>query len=69
MPVEVKREGIRLVERREAENEARLEALRDTARAGISDIAEGRFKDFDRREAVAGPTCRIGATRARRTVL
>ena len=49
---EVMREGIRLVERREAENEARLEAMRNAARAGIADIAEGRFKEFDGREAL-----------------
>ena len=49
---EVMREGIRLVEHQEAENEARLEALRDAARAGIADIAEGRFKEFDKREAL-----------------
>ena len=38
---EVMRERIRLVERQEAENEARLEAMRNAAHAGIADIAEG----------------------------
>ena len=49
---EVMREGIRLIERQEAENEARLEVLRDAACAGIADIAEGRFKEFGRRKAL-----------------
>ena len=49
---EVMREGIRLVERQEAEVEARLEAMRDAARAGIADIAESRFSEFDGREAL-----------------
>ena len=44
---EVMREGIRLVERQEAENEARLEAMRNAAHAGIADIAEGRLREFD----------------------
>lgn len=44
---EVMREGLRLIERREAENEARLKAMREAANAGIADIAEGRFRTFD----------------------
>ena len=49
---EVMREGIRLVERQEAEIEARLEAMRDAARVGIADIAERRFNEFDGRETL-----------------
>ena len=44
---EVLREGIRLVERQEAEDEARLKALREAANAGIADIDAGRFRSFD----------------------
>ncbi len=44
---EVLREGLRLVEQREAEDASRLEALRAAARAGIADIEAGRFKTFD----------------------
>ena len=41
------REGLRLVERREAEDEVRLQALREAAEAGIADIAAGRYRVFD----------------------
>lgn len=44
---EVLRAGIRLVERMEAEDEARLTALREAARIGIADIETGRFQSFD----------------------
>lgn len=43
---EVLREGLRLVERRESEDKARLKSLRDAARLGIADIEAGRFRDF-----------------------
>lgn len=44
---EVLREGLRLVERREAEDELRLAALREAARIGIADIDAGAFRSFD----------------------
>lgn len=44
---EVLREGLRLVEQREAEDVHRLEALRAAVRQGAEDIAAGRFKYFD----------------------
>ena len=44
---EVLREGLRLVEQRETEDAARLEALRAAVNAGIADIDAGRFKTFD----------------------
>lgn len=44
---EVLREGLRLVEQREAEDASRLEALRAAARVGIADIEAGRFQTFD----------------------
>ena len=43
---EVLREGLRLVERREAEDELRLAALRDAAKVGIADIEAGNFSSF-----------------------
>ena len=43
---EVLREGLRLVESREAEEKARLKALRDAARDGIDDVDAGRFREF-----------------------
>ena len=44
---EVLREGLRLVERRESEDEMRLSALRDAAKVGIADIEAGNFHSFD----------------------
>jgi antitoxin ParD1/3/4 len=43
---EVLREGLRLIEHREAEEKAKLKALRDAARIGIADIEAKRFRDF-----------------------
>ena len=44
---EVLREGLRLVEQREAEDACRLEALRAAAQVGVADIEGRRFKTFD----------------------
>ena len=44
---EVLRDGLRLVENREAEEKARRKALREAARTGIADIDAGRFRSFD----------------------
>ena len=49
---EVLREGLRLVEQREAEDGMRLIALREAASIGIADIEAGRFKSFDSEEAI-----------------
>lgn len=49
---EVLREGLRLVERRESEDEMRLAALRDAARLGLADIDSGNFLSFDSGEAL-----------------
>ncbi len=46
---EVLREGIRLIEGRDAEDEARLESLRQAASDGIADIDAGRFQLFEDR--------------------
>lgn len=42
---EVLREGLRLVEQREAEDEAKLAALRNAAEAGWRDLDAGRYRD------------------------
>ena len=44
---EVLREGLRLLERRDAEDAARLAALRAAADRGWADVAEGRYVDVD----------------------
>ena len=47
---EVLREGLRLIEDREAREKARLAALREAARAGVADIEAGRFQTFESQE-------------------
>ena len=47
---EVLREGLRLVEQREADDGCRLEALRSAVLVGIDDIAAGKLKAFERKE-------------------
>lgn len=49
---EVLREGLRLVEQREAEDAHRLEVLRSAVMAGVADIEAGRFKTFDSKESL-----------------
>jgi antitoxin ParD1/3/4 len=44
---EVLREGLRLVEQREAEDAARLEALRSAVHTGAVDFSQGRFTTFE----------------------
>jgi len=44
---EVLREGLRLVQAREAEQAARLVALRESVAVGLADIDDGRYKSFD----------------------
>ena len=43
---EVMREGLRLVESREAEEALKLEALRSAARAGLEAIERGDYHEF-----------------------
>ena len=50
---EVLREGLRLIEGRESEDKARLQALRDAARTGIADIETGHFLRFDSPDSLA----------------
>jgi antitoxin ParD1/3/4 len=44
---EVLREGLRLMEQREAEEAAKLQALREAARLGFDALDRGEFKEFD----------------------
>ena len=44
---EVLRDGLRLVEHRDAEDRARIKALRQATRVGIADVADGRYVGFD----------------------
>ncbi len=50
---EVLREGLRLLESREAEEKVRLKALREAARIGAADIDAGRFRGFESRAALS----------------
>jgi antitoxin ParD1/3/4 len=43
---EVLRDGLRLVEQREAEDAGKLKALRAAARAGVGALDRGEFKEF-----------------------
>jgi antitoxin ParD1/3/4 len=43
---EVLRQGLRLVQQRDAEDDAKLVALRKAAQVGIDDIEAGRYQDF-----------------------
>lgn len=49
---EVLREGLRMVERRESEDEMRLSALREAARIGTADIEASAFRDFESADAL-----------------
>lgn len=49
---EVLRDGLRLIEARDMENAARLEALKNAAQVGIDDIEAGRFQSFDSASAL-----------------
>ena len=43
---EVMRDGLRLVEQREAEDAGKLKALRAAARVGVGALDRGEFKEF-----------------------
>lgn len=60
---EVLREGLRLIEQREAEDAARLEALRNAVQVGVSDFEAGRFASFDS-SAALGAHMKSIATKA-----
>ena len=59
---EVLREGLRLMERREAETAARLEALRKAANVGIADIDSGDFRTFDAVQSLRSHLDTLAAT-------
>ena len=44
---EVLRDGLRLVEQREAEDAIKLKALRSAARLGVGALERGEFKEFE----------------------
>ena len=44
---EVLREGLRMVEQREAEDASRLEALRTAVKVAIADFEQGRYTTFE----------------------
>lgn len=58
---EVLREGLRLIERHETENEMRLLALREAARIGIADIEAGAFQSFDSADALGQHLSKLSA--------
>ncbi len=49
---EVILEGLRLIERRETEDEARLDAMREAFNIGVADIGAERYHDFDTAESL-----------------
>jgi antitoxin ParD1/3/4 len=49
---EVIREGLRLIQRREAEDAAKLAALRTAARAGLGALESGAFSEFNDPDAL-----------------
>lgn len=49
---EVLREGLRMVEQRDAEDAYRLTVLRKAAQEGIADIDAGRFKTFESKQGL-----------------
>lgn len=61
---EVLREGLRLLEQRDAEDAAKLKALREAARVGMEDIAAGRYQAFESGEALREHLTKL-ASRAR----
>lgn len=49
---EVLREGLRIVEQRDAEEAYRLAVLRKAAQEGMADIDAGRFKTFETKKGL-----------------
>lgn len=50
---EVLRDGLRLIERREAEDATKLAALRQAATAGVGALERGAYKEFSDPQALA----------------
>jgi antitoxin ParD1/3/4 len=57
---EVLRDGLRLIEQREAEEAAKLEALKNAAQVGWRDLESGRYRDVAA-EDLAGYIGQLGA--------
>jgi antitoxin ParD1/3/4 len=53
---EVLREGLRLIEERDAREHAKLAALKEAARIGFADLDEGRYEEIDDTELDAAVT-------------
>ena len=49
---EVLREGLRLIEGRDAAEKVRLKALREATSIGVADIGAGRFRSFESPDAL-----------------
>jgi antitoxin ParD1/3/4 len=64
---EVLRDGLRMIENQEAEDRARLKALREAARTGLDDLQAGRFKTFNDLEAFGNYLAGIARQRAKGT--
>src|SRR3546814_11235940 len=54
----VLRDGLRMVEAREADEAARLAALREAGQVGIDDIDAGRYHDFADTAELGSASCR-----------
>jgi len=50
---EVLREGLRLIEQKEAENASRLQALRNAVLVGVADFDAGMFTAFESPESMS----------------
>lgn len=60
---EVLREGLRMIEQREAEDAFRLEALRSAVEVGAADIEAGRFKSFQTADSLKSHLKTLAAKR------
>jgi antitoxin ParD1/3/4 len=58
---EVLRDGLRLLQQRDAEHQASLEALRQAANVGLDDFAAGRYRAFDDGEALRSHLAALAA--------
>lgn len=63
---EVLREGLRLVEARDTEEQVRLQTLREAAKSGLTDIATGRSHLFEEPESLRRHLLGLGEAAAER---
>jgi antitoxin ParD1/3/4 len=64
---EVVRDGLRLLEQRQQEDAAKLDALRRAVAAGVADIDEGRFTVIDA-DHIAATVAGLGESAVKRSV-